>query len=204
MHPGLAEFPSREFYGGQITSSWVPPEEEDEYDIPFPNRDFPFVFLNVTAGCEQKGSDGSSTLNLSEILMVSDLLSTLYEAGVDPTEIAVITFYVAALEAAQDLLPRLPQLDAEWVKSVEIQTVDAYAGREKDYVILMCVRSNQVHELGFLADRGRINVALTRAKQGLFVVGNSNTLKSDSEGAWAKFVQYCESKRLVLTHWPPQ
>jgi regulator of nonsense transcripts 1 len=203
MHPGLAEFPSHEFYGGQINSSWAP-ESQNQFDIPFPNRDHPLVFINVSFGCEQKSSNGNGILNLSEALMVSDILSNLYDAGVESTDITVITFYVDALEVAEDLIPRLPNIDDDWIQNIEFQTVDAYVGKEQDYVILMCVRSNQTGQLGFLEDRGRMNVALTRAKHGLFVVGNRDTLKSQPEGSWAHFVEYCENKRLVVQRWPPQ
>jgi regulator of nonsense transcripts 1 len=203
MHSGLAGFPSREFYGGQIKSSWAP-ESDTEFDIPFPNHDRPLVLINVSFGSEQKSSDGRSTLNLFETLVVGDVLCSLRRAGVESSNITVITFYLAALEAAQILIPRLPNLDEEWVGEVEFQTVDAYAGKEQDYVILMCVRSNQTRSLGFLADTGRINVALTRAKHGLFVIGNCETLKAEPERPWAHFVEDCERNSLVVERWPPQ
>jgi regulator of nonsense transcripts 1 len=203
MHPTLAEFPSREFYEGVVESA---PDlvREINVGIPFPNPDVPLVFVNVAGGREQKSSDGSSTLNLAEIVAVGNVLASLYGAGVPPESIGVVSFYAAAVDAAVDLLPKLGIADPDFLEPVEIQTVDAYEGREKDYIILMCVRANTVHQIGFLNNTGRMNVALTRAKFGLFVVGNRETLRSEESGpVWARFIEHCETRHVIVDEWPP-
>jgi regulator of nonsense transcripts 1 len=101
----------------------------------------------------------------------------------------------------RETLPRLVDRDnEEYANEIEIQTVDAYEGRDIDYVILMCVRSNDVHNIGFLNDTGRMNVALTRAKYGLFVVGNSSTLATNDH--WEHFVSHCRDNAVIVTDIP--
>jgi hypothetical protein len=72
----------------------------------------------------------------------------------------------------------LGQKRAAQLAAVEIGTVDGFEGREKEVVVFSTVRNNPRGQLGFLADRRRLNVGLTRAKRGLFVVGSLNTLRS--------------------------
>jgi regulator of nonsense transcripts 1 len=173
--------------------------------IPFPNRDIPLVFINVADGGEQKSGTGQSVLNLAEVLVIQDVLVTLQAAGVEAASIGIITFYAAAVDAAIELLPQLPGVVQRFIKKVEIQTVDAYEGREKDFIILMCVRSNNNHRLGFLRDSGRMTVALTRAKQGLFVIGNRATLESSENApSWGHFITHCQEKNVIVEQWPPQ
>ena len=85
---------------------------------------------------------------------------------------------------------------------LEIDTVDGFQGREKEAVVITCVRSNSKAEIGFLADKRRMNVALTRARRKLIVIGDSATLGAHS--FYADLLQYFESIDAYHTVWEEQ
>eukprot|EP00595_Chromulina_sp_UTEXLB2642_P002807 CAMPEP_0196768398 /NCGR_PEP_ID=MMETSP1095-20130614/42699_1 /TAXON_ID=96789 ORGANISM="Chromulina nebulosa, Strain UTEXLB2642" /NCGR_SAMPLE_ID=MMETSP1095 /ASSEMBLY_ACC=CAM_ASM_000446 /LENGTH=1091 /DNA_ID=CAMNT_0042137929 /DNA_START=656 /DNA_END=3929 /DNA_ORIENTATION=+ len=74
---------------------------------------------------------------------------------------------------------------------LEIKSIDGYQGREKEVIILTAVRSNPNKSLGFLSDWRRLNVAVTRGKRGLIVIGDSTTLSNDIH--WGNFIDWCRS-----------
>ncbi len=81
-------------------------------------------------------------------------------------------------------------------QAIEVRSVDGYQGREKRVIILSAVRSNDRGAVGFLADYRRLNVALTRAQQGVVVVGDPDTLRFDA--TWAKWLQFADENQLVV------
>ena len=112
--------------------------------------------------------------------------------SLQPADIGIITPYAAqAAEIRKVLRSRgVPPV-------VEVRTVDGFQGREKEVILFSCVRANQRGRLGFLSDERRLNVGLTRARRGLFVVGCKRTLRNDP--SWAAFVNHCERLRCVLS-----
>uniref|UniRef100_A0A7R9UH85 RNA helicase n=1 Tax=Pinguiococcus pyrenoidosus TaxID=172671 RepID=A0A7R9UH85_9STRA len=79
---------------------------------------------------------------------------------------------------------------------VEVNTVDGFQGREKPLVVFSSVRSNSGSRVGFLSDWRRLNVALTRPREGLVVLGDPRTLKSDA--TWSAYVRWCQNKGFVV------
>ena len=141
--------------------------------LPTPLTESPIEFID-TAGAgydEELEPDGESRLNPQEAeLVVTARCNELLEAGVPRETIAVIAPYAAQVRLLRESLA---------VPELEIDSVDGFQGREKEAVVISLVRSNADGEIGFLADVRRMNVALTRARRKLLVIGDSATLSGD-------------------------
>lgn len=188
MHTKIAEFPSKTMYGSMLTThssvathllrqlpNVVVSSEEDAQEI----LGTPVVFFD-TAGCEyferlEGDSDEGSRCNENEATIVKQWVATLVAMGVNPSQIAIITPYQAQVSLLTSLLRSThgPEL--------EIGTVDGMQGREKEAVIISLVRSNDKREVGFLKEERRLNVAMTRARRHLCVVGDSSTVQHGSK-----------------------
>ncbi|KAG2347084.1 P-loop containing nucleoside triphosphate hydrolase protein [Suillus weaverae] len=138
----------------------------------------PVVFYD-TAGCEyfervDGDGDEGSRCNENEAAVVSKWVERLVGAGLLPSQIALITPYQAQVTLLTSLLRPVYGLE------LEIGTVDGMQGREKEAVIISLARSNDKREVGFLKEKRRMNVAMTRAKRHLCIVGDSSTVKHGS------------------------
>ncbi|MFY0528951.1 AAA domain-containing protein [Archangium gephyra] len=176
MNTAIMSFPSKEMYGGELrahpsvadrTLADVLPPEAGNLDAP------PVLFLD-TAGKgfdEEQEKDTGSLFNRGEADLLIARVKELLGAGLEPRELAVITPYRAQAHALRE---RVEPLSPD----IEVDTVDAFQGREKDAILVSLTRSNSEGQLGFLTDLRRINVAITRARRHLFVVGDSATLSA--------------------------
>ncbi|MFN5648617.1 MAG: AAA domain-containing protein [Sphingobacteriales bacterium] len=135
---------------------------------------------------EKKGPDGTSLQNDGELRIIRQLLQT---EALDITATAVIAPYSGQIAAARELLPN----------GLRISTVDSFQGQEMDNIIISLVRSNDDGEIGFLKDYRRMNVALTRAKEKLYVIGDSATLGNDP--FFMKLMEYMEKSGNYRTVW---
>ena len=174
MHEAIMAFPSRALYGGELRAhpSVAGHTLADLAGVRdcAPLRE-PLLFLD-TAGKgfdDEVGEDGESRRNPLEAALVASRVRALIALGVAPSRISVIAPYSAQVQTLRALLPD---------EGLEIDTVDGFQGRENEAVVVSLTRSNPEGEVGFLADLRRMNVAITRARRHLLVVGDSATVSA--------------------------
>ena len=195
MHEQIMQFSSQYFYHGNLTAD-LSVGKRRLTDLAAVSTDKldgkPVVYVD-TAGAgweEEQEPEGLSRLNPHEGRLVLEQVTTLCAAGVSPHDIAVIAPYAAQV--------RWLRQHAEH-ELLEIDTVDGFQGREKEVVIICTVRSNNRGEVGFLADARRMNVALTRARRKLIVIGDSGTLAADP--FFAELLQWFETIGAYQSVW---
>ena len=177
MRQPIAGFSSQYFYGDRLMTDKTLLSTEQH-----------LTFID-TAGSgfnEEHGQDGTSLKNEGELRIVNKLIET---ENINPEQIAFISPYAGQVAAAKEILP----------KEMRISTIDSFQGQEQHTVILSLVRSNDDGVIGFLKDYRRMNVALTRAKEQLYVIGDSATLGNDA--FFVAFLKYVEEFGVYRTVW---
>ncbi|TIC60122.1 hypothetical protein E3Q03_03448 [Wallemia mellicola] len=170
MHPCLSEFPSNMFYEGTLQNGVTAPERlRKNVDFPWPIPDTPMFFYQ-NLGQEEISSSGTSFLNRTEASNCEKIVTKFFKAGVVPAQIGIVTPYEGQRSYIVNYMQFNGALKKELYNQVEVASVDAFQGREKDYIILSCVRSNEHQGIGFLSDPRRLNVAMTRAKYGAVIL----------------------------------
>ena len=198
MHTHIMQFSSEQFYNGTLGAHETVASHllHDLPSIePSPLTADPVTFID-TAGAdwnEELEPDGESKRNPQEGAFVLRKVRQLQAAGLSPSDMAVIAPYAAQVRWLRE------QWDAD---DLEIDTVDGFQGREKEAVLISCVRSNSTGEIGFLSDTRRMNVALTRARRKLIVVGDSATL--GGHAFYAALLSYLESINAYQSVWAEQ
>ncbi|KAJ6351132.1 hypothetical protein OIU78_007125 [Salix suchowensis] len=186
MHPAISCFPNSEFYFNQILDAPnVKRKSYKKHYIPGPMFG-PYSFINVIGGREELDDVGHSRKNMVEVAIVLKLLRGLYKAwSGQKVRVGVISPYTAQVVAIQEKLgQKYENIDGF---SVKVSSIDGFQGGEEDIIIISTVRSNRGGAIGFMSDPRRINVALTRARHCLWILGNERTL-SNSESIWEKLV----------------
>ncbi|KFY50769.1 hypothetical protein V496_09183 [Pseudogymnoascus sp. VKM F-4515 (FW-2607)] len=190
MHETIMRFPSDELYEGKLIAAEavkarlltdLPYEVQDTEDTREPlvfwdtqGGDFPEASeeegVNKKAG---KGLIGESKSNEMEAALVRLHVKNLVDAGVKPEDIAVVTPYNAQLALLSGPLK-------EAFPGIELGSVDGFQGREKEAIIVSLVRSNGDGEVGFLGEKRRLNVSMTRPRRHLCVIGDAETVAKGS------------------------
>jgi hypothetical protein len=123
------------------------------------------------------------------------------KAGVKPYQIDVITPYEGQRAYICSVFQRQTAFSHKAYEEIEVASVDSFQGREKDFILLSCVRSNENQGIGFLNDPRRLNVALTRAKYGLVVCGNAKVLGKQfrsQPSLWVNLLCHYKKYELVV------
>lgn len=177
MRSAIAGFSSAYFYGGKLQT---PAQQQ--------NEGIHVTFID-TAGSgfeETIGEEGMSVQNKGELDILQQLLET---SAFDLNKTALITPYAGQAAAAKNIFPT----------RLRISTIDSFQGQEQDNILVSLVRSNEDGTIGFLKDYRRMNVALTRAKEQLIVIGDSATIGADP--FFGEFLSYVEQHGQYRTVW---
>jgi len=195
MHTHIMDFSSEHFYGGTLVAD-ASVASHLLHDLPTiepaPITAEPAIFID-SAGAdwsEELEPNGLSKRNPNEGAFVLRQVQELQDTGLHARDIAVIAPYAAQVRWLRE------HCESE---DLEIDTVDGFQGREKEAVVISCVRSNETGEIGFLSDARRMNVALTRARRKLIVVGDSATLGRHE--FFATLMEYFEAIEGYRTVW---
>ena len=153
------------------------------------------VFFLAHTEMEVADNEGKSHLNPYEAEVALALARHLLMQGYSPEQITILTTYSGQLLH----LRKLRRLQKSLVQSVSISVVDNFQGEENDIIILSLVRSNEEENIGFLRIENRICVALSRAKQGFYMIGNMNNLQGKSK-LWDKISNILDANDQIGTH----
>ncbi|XP_036892405.1 probable helicase senataxin isoform X2 [Sturnira hondurensis] len=189
MHPDICLFPSNYVYGRSLKTHRVTETIRCSSEWPFQ----PYLVFDVGDGLERRDND--SYVNVQEIKVVIELIKLLKDKRKDITfrNVGIITHYKAQKIMIQKELDK----EFEGKGPAEVDTVDAFQGRQKDCIIVTCVRANTVQgSIGFLASLQRLNVAITRAKYSLFILGHLRTLMDNQH--WNHLIQDAQRRGAII------
>jgi superfamily I DNA and/or RNA helicase len=191
-------YSSKVFYNDRLKA-----HESVAEHLLFPD-DKPLVYID-TAGCgfdEKTENKSISNPEEAELLfkhlvrLVVDL-STHYAPAQFPT-IAVISPYKEQLHVLQEQLQHTPTLQA-YAHKISVNTIDSFQGQERDIVYISMTRNNTDGIIGFLSDTRRMNVAMTRARKKLIVIGDSATLSRHR--FYEEFIAHAEKHNAYKSAW---
>ena len=190
MHPAIGELVSRVFYANRVRTGPAAPRRGTGLPA-FPS---PVTWVDTRSlrGNVESRAGGTSLFNVAEARLVTSITRNLASQAPPNLTIGVITAYAEQ----RDLLRRLMG-PHDWPpeRQLEIDTVDAFEGREKDIIVLSLVRANRRRDIGFLRLEQRLNVAISRSRRLLIVVGDTSTLR---QGYFNTLVATCQQVGQII------
>ncbi|WP_456461362.1 AAA domain-containing protein [Reichenbachiella sp.] len=189
MHEDIMNFSSRLFYKDQLMAN----EMVKNWKVFAEDQTVEFI---DTAGCayfEEVDPETRSSFNKEEAdLLFKHLTNYLMsldamEKADELTSVGIISPYKAQVVNMQEQLAAM-ELEESMANKLAVNTIDSFQGQERDVIYISLVRSNENGEIGFLSDTRRMNVALTRARKKLVVIGDSATI--GQHPFYEKFLDY--------------
>eukprot|EP00958_Prasinococcus_capsulatus_P009224 scaffold906_cov395-Prasinococcus_capsulatus_cf.AAC.11 len=197
MHPAIAHFPCQGIYSGRVRSMVDPSQRPAPPGFEWPQPRWPVAFVKLPG---REESDGTSYVNRPEAARVGQIIAELVAGGVHPDCIGCVSPYAAQVNLLRKILEDYGVRERGYdgtSAGVEVSSVDAFQGREKEVIVFSAVRSNQNRSVGFLADWQRVNVMLTRARRGLVIVGDYATLSSEPT-IWRPWIMWVKEAGLIV------
>ena len=197
MNAAIMGYSSKVFYGNKLKA-----HASVANHLLFPG-DIPLVFID-TAGCGfDEKTEGTSTMNADEAAFLIRHLTNLMTKVVEGSEpeipsVAIISPYKEQIYVLKDFLLNSPDLQL-FANQISVNTIDSFQGQERDVVYISMTRSNAEGNIGFLSDIRRMNVAMTRARKKLVVIGDSATLSRLS--FYTGFIEYAEKQKGYQSAW---
>ncbi|KAI9306942.1 AAA domain-containing protein [Cunninghamella echinulata] len=182
-HPSISSISNKLFYENKLLNGHVV-----ENRRPLVTGLSPLIFVDVI-GNDQK-SIGNSFWNRDEIAIVAHTIQELSNLGVDSSSIGIISLYKEQVDKIQLYLGNNVS-NQNNISNIQISTVDAFQGAEKEIIILSTVRTSGS---GFIDQLTRVNVALTRARRHLIILGNKNLLSGNE--TWSKILMECQGNKI--------
>ncbi|XP_034552700.1 putative helicase mov-10-B.1 [Notolabrus celidotus] len=205
-HAAILKVPNELFYKGELQPYAAKDECSSycEWEL-LPKKGFPLIFHGV-AGTDERDANCTSVYNMAEVEVLKEylkaLLAHLRKKGVDKVgenEIGIIAPYRQQVEKIQEALKTDQELKKQKLDNILVGTVEAFQGKESQVILVSTVRSNlkmteedQRFTLGFVKNEKRFNVAMTRARALLIVIGDPRALRTVT--IWNKFIHYCHKE----------
>lgn len=198
MHDRIMQFPSESFYGNRLIAN------DAVKDRKLFDADAPLEFLD-TAGCGfEEQSSGTSFINPEEAGFLASVLFGYLEnlrgqnTDLNGLSVGVISPYKQQVELLKNVVYGHPSWP-EWAAHITVNTIDGFQGQERDVIFIGMVRSNPEGTTGFLNETRRMNVAMTRARKKLVVIGDSATLGQQS--FYENFISFAQESDAYRSAW---
>jgi len=174
MHPDIGNFISQTFYNSELKNAEKTKSNIIRMPEPF-NGQIIFIDTSSDVGSSESFKDGSYYNQVEAEFIINKIIPEFERNNISPQTYAIVTPYSKQSELIKQLLF---EKDSHVFKLVEVATLDSFQGKEYDIIIFSFTRSSVDKRVGFLDDARRLNVAFSRAKKKLILIGNATTLRS--------------------------